>query len=132
VSGHLLELSRFGRNPEGGVSRVAYSDADLQGRAYVIQLMRDANLDVVIDAAGNLVGRRAGADPTLKPIVIGSHIDSVPEGGNYDGDVGSMAAIEVAQTLAERGVALRHPLEVDHLPERGGRHRSAQWPSRRD
>jgi N-carbamoyl-L-amino-acid hydrolase len=112
VNGHLLELSRFGKNPEGGVTRVAYSDVDLQGRAYVIQLMRDAGLDVVIDAAGNIVGRRAGADPGKKPIVVGSHIDSVPQGGNYDGDVGSMAAIEVAQSLAEQGVALRHPLEV--------------------
>jgi len=112
VNGHLLELSRFGKNPEGGVTRVAYSDVDLQGRAYVIQLMRDAGLDVVIDAAGNIVGRRAGADPGKKPIVVGSHIDSVPQGGNYDGNVGSMAAIEVAQSLAEQGVALRHPLEV--------------------
>jgi len=112
VNGHLLALSRFGKNPEGGVTRVAYSDVDLQGRAYVIQLMRDAGLDVVIDAAGNIVGRRAGADPGKKPIVVGSHIDSVPQGGNYDGDVGSMAAIEVAQSLAEQGVALRHPLEV--------------------
>ena len=112
VNGHLLELSRFGKNPEGGVTRVAYSDVDLQGRAYVIQLMRDAGLDVVIDAAGNIVGRRAGADPGKNPIVVGSHIDSVPQGGNYDGDVGSMAAIEVAQSLAEQGVALRHPLEV--------------------
>ena len=112
VNGHLLALSRFGKNPEGGVTRVAYSDVDLQGRAYVIQLMRDAGLDVVIDAAGNIVGRRAGADPGKNPIVVGSHIDSVPQGGNYDGNVGSMAAIEVAQSLAEQGVALRHPLEV--------------------
>ena len=112
VNGHLLALSRFGKNPEGGVTRVAYSDVDLQGRAYVIQLMRDAGLDVVIDPAGNIVGRRAGADPGKKPIVVGSHIDSVPQGGNYDGNVGSMAAIEVAQSLAEQGVALRHPLEV--------------------
>ncbi|MGH9768814.1 MAG: M20 family metallo-hydrolase, partial [Blastocatellia bacterium] len=61
---------------------------------------------------GNIVGRRAGANPGLKPLVIGSHIDSVPEGGSYDGQVGSMGAIEVAQTLAENNVALRHPLEV--------------------
>ena len=112
VNAHLRELSAFGGNPQGGVSRVAYSDADLEGRKYVAQLMRDAKLDVRVDEAGNIVGRRAGSDPALKPMVLGSHIDSVPEGGNYDGDVGSMAAIEVAHTLAERGVALRHPLEV--------------------
>src|SRR5437762_2445359 len=109
---HLKALSEFGKNPQGGVSRVAYSKADLQGREYVLTLMRDAKLDVSIDAAGNLIGKRAGSDTTLKPILFGSHIDSVPEGGNYDGDVGSLGAIEVAQTLAENNVMLRHPIEV--------------------
>jgi N-carbamoyl-L-amino-acid hydrolase len=112
VNAHLAELSQFGRNPQGGVSRIAYTEADLQGRQYAMRLMREAKLDVSIDAAGNIVGRRAGSDPNLKPLIIGSHIDSVPEGGNYDGDVGSMGAIEVAQMLAENSVALRHPLEV--------------------
>src|SRR5262249_30837385 len=112
INDHLQELSRFGANPQGGVSRVAYSDADLQGRSYAIGLMKEAGLDVHIDAAGNIVGTRAGSDPTLKPLLIGSHIDSVPMGGNYDGDVGSLSAIEVAQTLKEKQVTLRHPLEV--------------------
>ena len=74
--------------------------------------MRAAGLDVRVDAAGNILGRRAGSDPSRKPLLFGSHIDSVPDGGNYDGDVGSLSAIEVAQTLGERGVALRHPIEV--------------------
>src|SRR5437870_4750792 len=109
---HLTALSEFGKNPQGGVSRVAYSEADRQGREYVIGLMRAARLDVSIDAAGNLIGRRAGSDNNLKPILFGSHIDSVPEGGNYDGDVGSLGAIEVAQTLAEKNIVTQHPLEV--------------------
>lgn len=109
---HLKALSEFGRNPQGGVSRVAYSEADRQGREYVMGLMRAAKLDVSIDAAGNLIGRRTGSDNSLKPILFGSHIDSVPEGGNFDGDVGSLGAIEVAQTLAENKVTTRHPLEV--------------------
>jgi len=67
---------------------------------------------VSLDAAANIIGRRAGSDAALKPILFGSHIDSVPDGGNYDGDVGSMGAIEVAQTLAEHDVVTRHPLEV--------------------
>src|SRR5256885_7916653 len=87
---HLKELSQFGKSAQGGVSRVAYSEADRQGREYVIGLMRAARLDVGIDAAGNIVGRRTGADLTLKPLLMGSHIDSVPEGGNFDGDVGSL------------------------------------------
>ena len=111
---HLRALSEFGKNPQGGVSRVAYSEADRKGREYVMGLMRAAQLDVSIDAAGNLSGRRQAAnnDDSLPPILFGSHIDSVPEGGNYDGDVGSLGAIEVAQTLAENNVMLRHPIEV--------------------
>jgi N-carbamoyl-L-amino-acid hydrolase len=109
---HLKALSEFGKNPQGGVSRVAYSEADAQGREYVMGLMRAARLDVSIDAAGNIIGRRAGSDSKLKPLLCGSHIDSVPEGGNFDGDVGSLGAIEVAQTLAESSIVTRHPLEV--------------------
>ncbi|MGH7530894.1 MAG: M20 family metallo-hydrolase, partial [Gemmatimonadales bacterium] len=109
---HLAELAAFGRNPQGGVTRLAYSEADRQARDYVLGLMRAARLDAHIDAAGNLVGRRAGREARLPPLVFGSHIDSVPEGGNYDGDVGSLGAIEVAQTLAEHDLATRHPLEV--------------------
>jgi len=109
---HINGLAEFGKNPQGGASRVAYSDADKQGREYGLGLMRDAKLDVSIDAAGNLIGRRAGSASGLRPLLIGSHIDTVPEGGNYDGVVGSMGAIEVAQTLAENNVTTRHPLEV--------------------
>ncbi|HEY6229784.1 MAG TPA: M20/M25/M40 family metallo-hydrolase, partial [Pyrinomonadaceae bacterium] len=110
---HLKELSEFGKNPQGGVSRVAYSEADRRGREYVVGLMRAAKLDVSVDVAGNLIGRRRSSSETkLHPILIGSHIDSVPEGGNYDGDVGSLGAIEVAQTLAENNIYTEHPLEV--------------------
>jgi len=109
---HLRELSRFGKTAEGGISRVAYSDADVEGRAYAMGLMRAAGLDVSVDTAGNVIGRRRGEDENLPPLMMGSHIDSVPDGGNYDGQVGSMAAIEVAQTLSAAGVTTRHPLEV--------------------
>jgi N-carbamoyl-L-amino-acid hydrolase len=109
---HLTELAEFGKNPQGGVSRVAYTDFDRQGRAYVLGLMRAARLEPQIDLAGNIIARRAGSARNLKPIVFGSHIDSVPEGGNYDGTLGSLAAIEVAQTLAEYDITLRHPIEV--------------------
>ena len=112
IMDHILALAEFGKNPQGGASRVAYSDADKQGREYVLGLLRDAKLDVVVDAAGNLIGRRSGIAGNLKPLLIGSHIDTVPEGGNYDGVVGSIGAIEVAQTLAENNVKTLHPLEV--------------------
>jgi N-carbamoyl-L-amino-acid hydrolase len=109
---HIKELSAFGTSPQGGVSRVAFSDADLAGRAWVIERMKAAGLDVSVDVAANIFGRRAGTDPRLKPIVFGSHIDSVPDGGNFDGTVGSLAAIEVAQSFAESNTRTRHPLEV--------------------
>ena len=112
IMDHILALAEFGKNPQGGASRVAYSDADKQGREYVLGLLRDAKLDVAIDAAGNLIGRRTGIASNLKPLLIGSHIDTVPEGGNYDGVVGSIGAIEVAQTLAENNMKTLHPLEV--------------------
>ncbi len=128
LNGHLTALSVFGRNPQGGVSRVAYSQADLDARDVVLGWMRDASLDVSVDLAGNLVGRRAGSDASLKPLVFGSHIDSVPDGGNYDGNLGSMAAIEVAQVLAERGITTRHPLEiVVWTNEEGGLFGSRTW-----
>lgn len=112
IEERLMALAQFGKNPEGGVSRVAFSDADVQGRQYVISLMREAGLTVRIDPAGNIIGRRDGSDPSLPVILFGSHIDSVPRGGNYDGDVGVIGAIECVQVLKENGVITRHPLEV--------------------
>jgi len=108
----LKELSVFGANPHGGVSRTAFSDADRAGRAWVMERMRAAGLDVSVDLAGNIFGRRSGTDARLKPIVFGSHIDSVPDGGNYDGTVGVLASVEVAQSFAEQRVRTRHALEV--------------------
>ncbi len=107
----LTELTAFGRNADGGIDRVAYSQADIDARAWVMGLMREAGLAVRVDAAGNIIGRREGTDSTLPPIMTGSHIDSVPGGGNYDGQVGSMAAVEFAQALADSGTRTRHPLE---------------------
>lgn len=117
----IVELGKFGANPEGGVSRVAFSAADIAGREYIKKLMQDAGLIVRVDAAGNIIGRREGSDPKLPAIMTGSHIDSVPGGGSYDGDVGVLGAIEVAQLLHEYGVRLRHPLEmVSFTDEEGG------------
>lgn len=109
---HLSGLAAFGKNPQRGVTRLAYSEADRQGRQYVLGLMRAAKLEATIDAAGNLVGRRPGRIQTLPPLVAGSHIDSVPDAGNYDGNVGSISAIEVAHTLADNDISTRHPLEI--------------------
>ena len=112
----LEQLSTYGRPAGGsfadGVSRVAYSDADVAGRAYAMEQMRAAGLDPHVDAAGNITATRPGSNASLKPIIIGSHIDSVPRGGNFDGQVGSMSAIEVVRTLNDRHIVTRHPVEV--------------------
>ena len=122
LSRTLTDLARFGATPAGGVSRVAYSDADLAAREWVATLMSEAGLEVSVDLAGNLIGQRAGSDPDLPPLLLGSHIDSVPSGGNYDGQVGSMAALEVATTLADAGHRTRHGLEfVIWANEEGGK-----------
>jgi N-carbamoyl-L-amino-acid hydrolase len=107
----LEKLSEFGRDPDGGITRLGFSQADLDARNYVIGLMKDAGLQVRVDPAGNIFGRRAGS-AQLPVILFGSHIDSVPHGGNFDGPLGSMGAIEVIRTLNERRVTTRHPLEV--------------------
>ena len=108
----LTELSEFGKNPEGGVSRLAFSRADRDARAWLVDLMKSAGLEVWVDAAGNIHGRRRGTDPSLPIILFGSHIDSVPEGGNFDGNVGSMAALEVMLTLHAEQAQTKHPLEM--------------------
>jgi N-carbamoyl-L-amino-acid hydrolase len=119
--GTLQKLGEFGKNPEGGVSRVGFTEADVAGRAYVMGLMREAGLEVRVDPAGNIFGRRAGAE-NLPVLLFGSHIDSVPHGGNFDGDVGSLGAIEVLRTLGEQQGKTRHPLEVViWTNEEGGR-----------
>lgn len=112
VNKHLTDLAQFGTNPQGGVSRVAFSDADVAGRRFMMDLMQEAGLTVSIDPVGNIFGVRPGSQSAALPILFGSHIDSVPEGGNYDGDVGSCSAVEVAHTLAERRYRNRHPLHV--------------------
>jgi N-carbamoyl-L-amino-acid hydrolase len=109
-------LSVHGRPAGGafadGVSRVAYSDADVAGRRYVLDLMRAAGLQPRIDPAGNIFGRRAGTDDALPPILFGSHIDSVPNGGNFDGDLGSLAALGVIEACTRGNIRTRHPLEM--------------------
>lgn len=125
----LQKLGEFGKNPEGGVSRVGFTDADLAGRAYVMGLLREVGLDVHTDAAGNIFGKRAGS-VALPALLFGSHIDSVPHGGNFDGDVGTLGAIEVVRALNEAHLTTRHPLEVVVWSnEEGGRYYSGLFGS---
>ncbi|MFQ5637557.1 MAG: Zn-dependent hydrolase [bacterium] len=112
LNGHLQTLRRLVTEASGEASRIAFSDADRTARSYVINLMRTAGLETHIDPAGNIIGRREGRASDLPPLMLGSHIDSVPNGGLYDGPLGVMAAIEVAHILYEHKYVTRHPLEI--------------------
>ncbi|MGQ0736077.1 MAG: Zn-dependent hydrolase [Acidobacteriota bacterium] len=115
LQARLERLSIFGRPPGGtfdaGVNRVAYSDADLAARRWLHAEMTTAGLEPRIDAAGNIFARWGG-DGTRRPILFGSHIDSVPTGGNFDGDLGTLAALEVIQACQAAGYSPHHPLEM--------------------
>ena len=112
VLSRLDALASIGRTPEGGVSRVAFSAEDIAGRAHLVGLMKSAGLAVRLDAAGNLIGRLEGSVAALAPIVLGSHADTVPNGGRFDGALGVVAALECVDVLREAGLRTRHPLEV--------------------
>ena len=108
----LTELARFGANPGGGVSRVGFSDADIEARRWLMGVMREVGLSPAVDPAGNILAKIDGSEPGLKPLLFGSHIDSVLNGGNYDGDVGSLGAIDVMATLLTKRYRNRHPFWV--------------------
>ena len=108
----INELAKFGRDNNNRGYRVAYTQGDIDGRTWFMQLMKNAGLHPTIDSAGNIIGKRNGKNPSLKPIAFGSHIDMVPDGGNYDGTLGSISALEVIEVLNEQKVLTAHPLEV--------------------
>lgn len=112
IESRIAELAKFGRDDAGRGYRVAYTKGDVEGRKWFIELMKQAGLDTSIDAGGNIIGKRKGKNPSLKPIAFGSHIDMVPDGGNYDGTLGSISALEVIEVLNENKVTTNHPLEV--------------------
>lgn len=112
IEQRIQELAKFGINEKGEPYRVAYSRGDIEGRAYFMDLMRKAGLEVHVDFAGNIIGKRAGKDPSKKPIAFGSHIDMVPNGGKYDGAYGSITALEIIEVLNENKIITDHPLEV--------------------
>lgn len=107
----LLNLGRIGSTPQG-MQRLAFTQYDIDARDMTLSLMRSAGLHTRIDPAGNIIARKEGTSSDLAAIALGSHIDTVPNGGKYDGALGVMGAIEVAQTLEETQTKLRHPLEI--------------------
>ena len=111
LQSNLEHLAQIGRDPGGGVTRLGLSQAELDAHSYAADLMKDAGLTVRIDAAGNVFGRREGS-AKLPLLLFGSHLDSVPHGGAYDGSLGAIGAIEVIRALNSAHVKTRHPLEI--------------------
>jgi N-carbamoyl-L-amino-acid hydrolase len=108
----LMELARIGATDKGGVKRLALTDLDRQGRDLVVQWAKAEGLAVTVDKIGNVFMRREGANPALPPVVTGSHIDTQPTGGKFDGNYGVLAGLEVVRTLNERGIRTEAPIEV--------------------
>ena len=113
IESRILELAKFGKDSKGKGYRVAYTKGDIEGRTWFIDQMKKAGLEVTIDFAGNIIGKRKGKDASLKPIAFGSHIDMVPDGGSYDGSVGSVCGLEIMEILKENNIITNHPLELD-------------------
>ncbi|MNV00239.1 N-carbamoyl-L-amino acid hydrolase [compost metagenome] len=107
-----MELAQIGATPKGGVCRLTLTDLDKQGRDLVTRWAREAGMTVTIDKIGNGFMRRAGRNNSLPPIMTGSHIDTQPTGGKFDGNYGVLAGIEVVRTLNDHGIETEAPIEV--------------------
>ena len=110
--GSLMELAKIGATDKGGVRRLALTDLDRQGRDLVAGWCRDAGMAVTVDKVGNIFARRPGTDPARGPVMSGSHIDTQPSGGRFDGNYGVLAALEVVRTLNDQGLQTAAPVEV--------------------
>jgi N-carbamoyl-L-amino-acid hydrolase len=108
----LMTLAEIGRTPAGGVCRLALTDLDRLGRDLVISWAKQAGCTIRIDQIGNIFARRSGLDDSLAAIAAGSHIDTQPTGGKFDGNYGVLAVLEVFRTLNDLGVTTRRPLEM--------------------
>ena len=108
----LMEMATHGALPGGGCNRQALTDEDLAGRELFMEWCRDIGCDIRIDAIGNIFVRRSGSDNSLPPVITGSHLDTQPSGGKFDGIYGVLAGLEALSTLHDNNIVTRHPLEV--------------------
>jgi N-carbamoyl-L-amino-acid hydrolase len=122
----MQEQADIGGTDGGGLHRLTLSDADKRVRDWFLDAMGEAGLDTRVDRMGNMFGRRSGTDPGAEPVLVGSHLDSQPYGGVYDGALGVVAALELVRTLNDEGIGTSHPLEVvNWTNEEGSRYQPA-------
>ncbi|MDI9408916.1 MAG: Zn-dependent hydrolase [Candidatus Pacebacteria bacterium] len=118
----LMEMARIGGTPKGGCKRLTLTELDRQGRDLFINWCRQAGCSIKIDRMGNIFARRAGTDDSLPPVMMGSHLDTQPTGGKYDGILGVLGGLEVLRTLQDHGIKTKHPIElVNWTNEEGSR-----------
>ncbi|HYM92095.1 MAG TPA: Zn-dependent hydrolase, partial [bacterium] len=110
--GSLMSMAELGRTPGGGVRRLALSDEDRRARDLLVRWLQEAGCTVRVDDLGNIYGRRDGEDPDAAPVVCGSHLDTVPTGGRFDGALGVLAALEAVRTMHDAGLRTRRAVEV--------------------
>jgi len=118
----LEKMATIGATPDGGVQRLTLSDEDKQARDLFVKWLEELNLEITIDEMGNIFGKRAGKNNDLAPVLSGSHIDSQPKGGRFDGILGVMGSLEVLRTLHENNIETERPvIIVDWTNEEGSR-----------
>lgn len=131
IKNDIEELSKFNSSNEGGLTRFSLTPEDKMAREYLKSKLIELNLEIYEDTAGTLFGRREGTDKNAKAILIGSHFDSVKNGGNFDGPAGVIMALEIMRTLDENNISLKNPVEfVAMIEEEGGRFGSGVFGSR--
>ncbi|MBN8741915.1 MAG: Zn-dependent hydrolase [Lysobacterales bacterium 69-70] len=108
----LMEMAQIGATPKGGVCRLALTDLDKQGRDLFVRWAKEAGCTITVDQMGNVFARRAGRDDSLAPVVTGSHADSQPTGGKFDGIYGVLGGLEVIRSLNDHGIETDRPVEV--------------------
>jgi N-carbamoyl-L-amino-acid hydrolase len=108
----LMDLAKIGATDKGGVRRITLTEVDRDGRDRFVAWCREAGLSIEVDGIGNIFARRAGTDASAAPVAMGSHLDSQPSGGKFDGAYGVMAGLEIVRTLNDAGVRTRAPIEV--------------------
>ncbi len=107
-----MEMAEIGATKKGGVCRLTLTDLDKESRDLFVQWCREAACAITIDKMGNIFARREGTDPTRAPVLVGSHLDSQPTGGKFDGALGVLAALEIVRTLNDLNVETQHPIEI--------------------
>ena len=122
----LMEMAKIGATPKGGCKRLTLTDLDKQSRTLFKSWCEGAGCSVKVDAMGNMFARRPGEDDGLAPVMMGSHLDTQPTGGKFDGALGVLGALEVVRSLNDLKIKTRHPIEVANWTnEEGSRYAPA-------